>query len=466
MPFTIITLLAVSALVRFGLALLFPLTADEAYYWLWAKHLSLSFVDHPPLIAYVNYLFTWGTENLALIRLGAVLLTTAITGLIYLVAKEVYDEKVAFWSAVLFQILPHFVVVWLTQFVELPLALCWMIALWLTLKIVKEGKAYYWYLLAVALGFGYLSKYTMFLFWPCLLYYAWIEPEARSWLKRKEPYLALVISLLFFAPVLFWNSQHAWVSFTFHSGKVSGDPWGANTLSFIADQLVHFTPFLLFTLFPVFRQNNQGDRTTKLLVALSCPVLLLFLVLSLKVKIWAHWPSVGYLAALPLTVNYLLVNGKSLRKFLAWIGGFTTLILLILFFVSPGILLHQGDYARNYSLAKNVPAEYKLFAKTNVSAALLEFYTKRPTYLVTGFLMTGHPWGEKQYELWGIPELKEAETVLYYGPDTEQFREEASKRFYGVKELPDLKLYLVEDYITKNYKMFSLEGYRSEGSHP
>jgi len=459
-------LLIISFIARFLLANLFPMTADESYYWLWSKHLSLSFVDHPPMVAYINYLFTLGQENLALVRLGAVLITTLVTGLIYLVAKEAYNEKVAFWSAVLFQLLPHFVVVWLTQFVELPLALCWLLALWLTLKIVKEGKAYYWYLLAIALGFGYLSKYTMFLFWPCLLCYAWIAPEGRFWLKKKEPYLALAISLLFFAPVLFWNSQHAWVSFAFHGSKVSGDPWGANTLAFIADQLIHFTPFLIFTLIPVFRQSSHGDKTTKLLVALSFPVLCLFLLLSLKVKIWAHWPSVGYLAALPLTVNYLLENGKSLKKFLTWIALFTSLILLILFFVSPTLLLHQRDYAKNYSLTRNLPPEFKLFAQTYASAALLEFYTKRPAYLATDRLMTSHSWGEKQYELWGIPGLEKGETVLYYGDDTAAFRALANKYFFKVSELPDLKLYLVEDYITNNYKMFKLEGYREESSHP
>ena len=32
----------------------FPLIGDEAYYWLWWQHLDLSYVDHPPMIAYVN----------------------------------------------------------------------------------------------------------------------------------------------------------------------------------------------------------------------------------------------------------------------------------------------------------------------------------------------------------------------------------------------------------------------------
>ena len=35
------------------MAALVPLTADEAYYWLWSKHLDLGYLDHPPVIAWL-----------------------------------------------------------------------------------------------------------------------------------------------------------------------------------------------------------------------------------------------------------------------------------------------------------------------------------------------------------------------------------------------------------------------------
>lgn len=248
-----------------------------------------------------------------------------------------------------------------------------------------------------------------------------------------------------------WNSQHSWVSFTFHGGKATADAWGANVLPFIGDQLVHFTPFLLFALYNVGRYSLRKNSGSKLLFAFSFPILLLFLLLSVKVKIWAHWPSIGYIAAIPLTVAYLLESGKSLKKFITWISLFTLLILAVLFWVSPGILLHQADYARNYKLAETVPKEYKLFAKTNVSASLLEFYLKRTTYLATGFLKPHPIWGEKQYELWGIPGLKKGETVLFYSDDYSLFREKAAENFEKITELPDIRLYLVEDYISNNY---------------
>jgi hypothetical protein len=184
------------------------------------------------------------------------------------------------------------------------------------------------------------------------------------------------------------------------------------------------------------------------------------------VKIWAHWPSIGYIAALPLTVIYLTENKKSLKGFVSWIAGFCILVLAILFWVSPGVLLHQKEYADNYKLAQSLPQDQKVFAQTNVSASLLEFYSKRQTYLATGFLKTGSLWGEKQYEIWGIPNLKPKESVIYFGKDTPEFRKKSNTNFKRTREFPQAKIFLIEDYINHNFKFFQLEGYQGRKNHP
>jgi 4-amino-4-deoxy-L-arabinose transferase-like glycosyltransferase len=38
--------------LRFVAAAVLPLSADEAYYWLWSRHLSAGYFDHPPAIAW------------------------------------------------------------------------------------------------------------------------------------------------------------------------------------------------------------------------------------------------------------------------------------------------------------------------------------------------------------------------------------------------------------------------------
>ena len=30
-----------------------PITFDEAYYWMWSKHLAGGYYDHPPMVAVV-----------------------------------------------------------------------------------------------------------------------------------------------------------------------------------------------------------------------------------------------------------------------------------------------------------------------------------------------------------------------------------------------------------------------------
>ena len=47
---TVLTILALVAL-RLVAAAWTPLTFDEAYYWIWSKHLAGGYYDHPPMVA-------------------------------------------------------------------------------------------------------------------------------------------------------------------------------------------------------------------------------------------------------------------------------------------------------------------------------------------------------------------------------------------------------------------------------
>src|SRR5258708_26320264 len=47
---TAVMILALVAL-RLGAAAWTPLTFDEAYYWMWSKHLAGGYYDHPPGVA-------------------------------------------------------------------------------------------------------------------------------------------------------------------------------------------------------------------------------------------------------------------------------------------------------------------------------------------------------------------------------------------------------------------------------
>src|SRR4029077_6630394 len=50
---TALFLIVILILVRAAMAGLLPLSADEAYYWLWSKYPAAGYYDHPPAIAFV-----------------------------------------------------------------------------------------------------------------------------------------------------------------------------------------------------------------------------------------------------------------------------------------------------------------------------------------------------------------------------------------------------------------------------
>ncbi len=193
------------------------LDPDETYYWEWSRHLALSYYDHPPLVAYLISLFTRLGGNSALfVRMGAVTLALGATLLLYFLAKDMFrEEKIAFLSALLFIIVPIFSVGAIVITPDTPLSFFWILSLYFLYKVATREKSGWWYLLGISLGLGLLSKYTMILFVPSLFLFLLLSGKNRKWLLRKELYLALFIALLLFSPVIFWNSQHAWISFRF-----------------------------------------------------------------------------------------------------------------------------------------------------------------------------------------------------------------------------------------------------------
>jgi len=104
-----ILFLVITTIFRLVIGRYFPLIGDESFYWLWSKHLDLSYVDHPPMIAYYikGLTLIFGDTEFA-IRFGAVLLVTLITILVYRIGKELFGSKAGIMSAIIFNLTPIF----------------------------------------------------------------------------------------------------------------------------------------------------------------------------------------------------------------------------------------------------------------------------------------------------------------------------------------------------------------------
>ncbi len=212
-------IISISLLLRLFFISYNDLLVEEAYYWNYAKHLDLSYLDHPPMVAVLIKLTTslFGTHEFS-VRIAS-LLCWLLTAFYSFKLTQLITRGTGLYAVLLLAILPFFFLHSLVMTPDAPLIGCWSATIYCLYRALVLDEPQYWYTAGLWLGLGLLSKYTIVLLGPATLLYLCIVPTARRWLTRREPYLAVLITTLFFTPVIYWNATHEWVSFVFQSTR-------------------------------------------------------------------------------------------------------------------------------------------------------------------------------------------------------------------------------------------------------
>ena len=100
----LVFLLGISALVRAVFAAVLEFGNDEVYYWTYALYPDWSHFDHPPMVGWFIQLFSCNLlfASEFFLRLSSVVFMTLNTYLIYLIGKQVKDERTGFYAALLY----------------------------------------------------------------------------------------------------------------------------------------------------------------------------------------------------------------------------------------------------------------------------------------------------------------------------------------------------------------------------
>jgi 4-amino-4-deoxy-L-arabinose transferase-like glycosyltransferase len=300
-------LLAVTV-VRLLVAARMPLSADEAYYRVWAHALAPGYLDHPPMVAlWIRAgIFLAGDTPLGIrllaplaVLLGSVLLMQAGRDLAALSGRA--GHLAATRAAWLLNgtLLLNAGAVLITP--DTPLLLFWTAALAALARLLRTGNQAWWLAAGAAAGLAVTSKYTAILLAPALLVWLLAVPTLRPWLRRPHPWVAAFIAACIVSPVLAWNAAHHWASFAKQGGR-TGDWHPALALRYLAEllagQIGLATP-LLFALFAagVWRCIARGAwrrPVTGLLAATTLVPLLVFLQHALGDRVQANWLAILY----------------------------------------------------------------------------------------------------------------------------------------------------------------------------
>lgn len=364
------------------------LTNDGAYYWVWSRHLGLSYFEHPPMIAYFNRFFTelFGNNNLA-VRLTPVLCVLLTSILIYRIVEQLYDDPdhyKAFSAVLLFHAMPIFTALSLMSLPDLPFMLFYTAALYFLVRLIREENPRLWYWIGLMVGLGLLSKYNMVLVYPGIFLFLITDSSQHHWFRRKELYLGFFFSLALFLPVMIWNAQHDWASFSYHLFErhegANEIEWG-NVTVFIVLQFLLTSP-LLFPAFFTTSLKNVRRTDVKLLFFYGTPILFTFLISSLFSEFKLHWTAMTYIPLLILYTGY-----NCWHRYVHYSGIAVSLLISLFLQMNALYPLIPLNPEKNFLMdfhgwdrvAPRVQAEYKALnkAKNNQSGGDWFLYSSR-----------------------------------------------------------------------------------------
>lgn len=296
-------------LVYFGLAQLVP---DEAYYWQYAQHMDLSFYDHPPMVAWLIWLGTsiLGHNEFG-VRIGALICGLISMGYLYALTQNLYDKSTAMRAVLLLTILPLGFATGILMTPDAPLVAAWAATLYYMERALIANQNSAWLGMGIAFGLGMLSKYSLGLLGIAALVFVIIDPTARRWMLRPHPYLAALLAVVLFSPVIIWNYENNWASFSFQSNRVLADTYEFSVHKLIAHIMILLTPvgFLAAALafFPAkIPTDQQLEQRRHLFVQVFAGIpLFICFILSTFDSPRFHWTAPIWLAIFP-TIAWMI----------------------------------------------------------------------------------------------------------------------------------------------------------------
>jgi membrane-associated phospholipid phosphatase len=193
----------------------FELSEDEAYQWLWSKHLALSYYSKPPMIALTQWAGThlWGDTEFGVRFFSPVI--AAVLGWITLrFCARHATARLGFCLLVVLATTPILAVGSTLMTIDPLSVLFWTASMLSGWRAVQGGRTGDWLWTGFWMGLGFLSKYTALIQLACWACFFCIHAPARVALRRPGPWLALGVLAVCTLPVLAWNWEHGWITVT------------------------------------------------------------------------------------------------------------------------------------------------------------------------------------------------------------------------------------------------------------
>ena len=347
--YALIGLLTIVRLIYIGTDTI-ELSEDEAYQWLWSKHLALSYYSKPPMIAYLQSAGTslWGDRAFG-VRFLSPIIAACLSVLTLRFMSATVDARAGFWTVAIITCTPLLAVGATLMTVDPPLVLFWTAAMITGWRAIQPGgTTAHWLWAGLWLGLAFLSKYSALFQVVCWGLFFLLWPSARQHLKRPGPWIALGIVLVSTIPVIIWNAQHKWITVehvAYNAGRTS--PWRPTLgyfFEFLGAEMGLLNPvFFVGALWALaaFWRRWRNDSLMVFLFCMGAPVFIGYLLFTSYKRVFPNWiaPAVLPMICLAVVYWYRRWNEGALRV-RGWLAAGLTIGCFVV------VILHDTNLTR------------------------------------------------------------------------------------------------------------------------
>ena len=286
-------------LIQSGLT---ELLDDEAYYWVYSRFLDWGYFDHPPMIALLVKMGYAIFPNELGVRLFPLLLN--IFSLV--IIEKLIDKKNSF---LFYTIALSIAVLQISGFVAVPdIPLIFFTALFFLCykRFISNFSLLNTLLLGLSVALLLYSKYH------AVLIVFFVLLSNIKLVAKYQTYLAGIIALALFAPHLWWQYQHDWVSFRYHLFESNVNAYKPSfTIEYIIGQLLIPGPIAGFILLPAAFFYKPKSETEKALKFTLIGIYAFFLLSSFRGKVEGNWTS-------PVLVPLMVLAHQFIKEKIRW----------------------------------------------------------------------------------------------------------------------------------------------------
>lgn len=386
------------------------LAHDEAYYWMYSRHLAWGYFDHPPMIAVLIKAGYSIFPN----ELGVRILPSLLGTLSLFIIYQLIDTKgKSLWLFILIVcsvVLTHSHVGGFLAIPDIPVLFFASVFLLLYKNYQEKDN----YILAILLGI--VAALMLYSKYHGILVLGFTLLANLKLVRRLSFWLIPFICILLFIPHIKWQVENGYPTFVYHLFTRSSAYTFEHTLNYLYSQVLIAGPVVaIIILYQAFTRKAENNFDKVLKVNLI-GIFVFFFLSSFKGHVEAHWTAIAYIPLIILAYKGCFEHPKAMlwlqRLFIPSIILFLFIRIILIYDIIPSNIstikeLHNWDKWAGQidSLAEGRevvfvnsfqrPAKFSFYSQGKEAHSINDIYYRK-----------------NQYDVWPVEESLQNKPVL------------------------------------------------------